>query len=179
MPSNDTELIDRMKNDSREAFFILYQQYQPVVENFALSLLKDSDTAKEITQNLFIKIWDRRKLLGNVDSFQSYLFKMTKNAVLDYLKRHGRNVSFDEVSDRISLSDFMIESEPDIDFKNLLMKLLIEIDTMPDNRRNVFIMSRLLGMKNGEIADRTGLSVKTVEYHISKALNFLRKKIKF
>lgn len=178
MSFSETELILKMKNDSREAFFILYQKYQPVVENFALSLLKDSDTAKEITQNLFIKIWDRRRALDTVSSFKSYLFKMTRNAVFDYMKRYSRNVSFDEMAGRISVGDFAFESEPDIDARNLLMKLLVILDELPENRRKIFLMSRMLGMKNGEIAESIGLSVKTVEYHISKALIFLRKNIK-
>lgn len=180
MSFNETELIHKMKNDSREAFFILYQKYQPLVENFALSLLKNSDAAREVAQDLFIKVWDKRRTLDNVELFKAYLFKMTRNAVFDYIRRNGRSISIDDIPDKINPGDLAIDSyEPDIDSKNLMMKLLIDIDSMPDNRRKVFIMSKMLGMKNKDIADSTGLSIKTVEYHISKALKFLRKNIIF
>lgn len=178
---NETELIVKMKNDSREAFFIFYQKYLPLVENFALSLVKEPDVAKEISQNVFIKIWDRRRKLENVDSFKSYLFRMTKNAVYDYFRScKGRAlVSLDEMSENISLGDFSIDTGgPDIDSKNLLMKVLIEMDRLPEKCRKVFIMSRMLGMKNQEIADTLAISLKTVEYHITNALAILRKKVK-
>lgn len=177
---NETELIVKMKNDSREAFFIFYQKYLPLVENFALSLVKEPDVAKEISQNVFIKIWDRRRHLDNVESFRSYLFKMTKNAVYDYFRTYrSRTVSFDDMSGKISPGDFAVEANvPDIDSKNLLMKAFVEMDRLPDKCRKIFIMSRMLGMKNKEIADSIGISVKTVEYHISSALSILRKNVK-
>ncbi|MCM1178111.1 MAG: RNA polymerase sigma-70 factor [Bacteroidales bacterium] len=180
MPFNETELIMKMKNDSREAFFIFYQKYLPVVETFASSLVKDTGVAREIAQNVFVRIWDRRRSLDNIESFRGYLFRMTKNAVYDYFHTYrSRAVSFDDMSERIDLSGFAVEGEgPDIDSKNMLMKVLIEMDRLPAKCRKVFIMSRLLGMKNREIAESMSLSVKTVEYHISSALTILRKKVK-
>lgn len=172
-----------MKNDSQEAFFIFYRKYLPVVEDFAFSLIKDREVSKEIAQNVFVKVWDIRKKLDEVTSFRSYLFRMTSNAVYDYFHSFQcRTVSFDDMEDAMNLSDFIVEGDSqdaDIDSKNLLMKVLIEIDSMPEKRRKIFIMSKILGMKNREIADSLSISIKTVEYHVSNALTILRKNIRF
>lgn len=181
MSFNETDLINRMKNDSREAFFIFYQKYLPVVESFAFSLVKDAVVCREIAQNVFVKVWDRRKKLDNVVSFKSYLFKMTKTAVYDYFQAsRSRTVSLEDISERVNVSEMFADdsSAPDIDSKNLLMKVLLEIDRLPEKCGKVFIMSRMLGMKNREIAESLGVSVKTVEYHISNALSILRKNVK-
>ena len=180
MSSSETDLILEMKNDSREAFFIFYQKYLPVVENFAFSLVKDSEISREISQNVFIKIWDRRKKLDDIESFKSYLFRMTRNAVYDYFHSYrSRTVSFEDMSGRMNISDIIVEDKScNIDSKNLLMKVLIEMDRLPEKCKKIFIMSRMLGMKNKEIADSLSVSVKTVEYHISNALAILRKTLK-
>lgn len=180
MSFSENDLVAMMKNDSQEAFFIFYRKYLPVVEDFAFSLVKDRDISREIAQNVFIKIWDRRKKLDDVESLRSYLFRMTRNAVYDYSRScRGITVGIDDVAGSIDLSEFVIDedSSESIDSRNLLVKVLIEMDALPEKCRRVFIMSRMLGMKNREIADSLGVSVKTVEYHISSALATLRKNI--
>lgn len=180
MSFSENDLVAMMKNDSQEAFFIFYRKYLPVVEDFAFSLVKDRDISREIAQNVFIKIWDRRKKLDDVESLRSYLFRMTRNAVYDYFRScRGMTVGLDDVAGSIDLSEFVVDedSSESIDSRNLLVKVLIEMDALPEKCRRVFIMSRMLGMKNREIADSLGVSVKTVEYHISNALATLRKNI--
>jgi RNA polymerase sigma-70 factor len=183
MPFSETDLVLMMKNDSQEAFFIFYRKYLPVVDDFAYSLVKDREVSKEISQNVFVKVWDRRKKLENVESLRSYLFKMTRNAVYDYFHTYrSRTVSLDDMAEAVDLSDLMVEedrSDSDLDFKNMFMKMLIEMDRLPEKSRKIFVMSKMLGMKNKEIAESLSCSVKTIEYHISNALSFLRKNINF
>lgn len=181
MLGNEKLLIEKMKNGSSDAFFIFYREYLPIVSDFAWSLVKDSDAANEIAQNVFVKVWDRRGRLGEVESFRSYLFKMTSNAVYDYFHQtyNCKSVSLESVAGGIDVADLMTDTDlsRDIDSRDLLIKVLIEIEKLPEKSRKVFLMSRMMGMKNREIADKLHVTVKAVEYHITRSLAILRKNI--
>lgn len=171
-------LIEELKNGSYEAFDALYMSYSPVVERFAYAILKNRQEVDDLSQNIFLKIWEIRSSLCDVRSFRSYLFAMVRNAVVDILSRRKVVLCPDQLSERV-LEDIdnptVLEK---IDARNLMMMINIAVSAMPEQRRKVFTMSREDNMTHKEIADALGISVKTVEYHISKALSTLREMTK-
>ena len=84
---DDSLCLRELSEGSYEAFDTLYMRYSPIVEQFALSLLKRKEEADDITQNIFLKIWENRSSMSGVHSFRAYLFKMVRNAVYDTFSR--------------------------------------------------------------------------------------------
>ena len=86
MLNDDRHLLNLIADGDVKSLGILYVLYAARIRNFAFSLLQNSSEAEDITQDLFLKIWNSRENLRNVDSLKSYLFSMTHNSVLNYIK---------------------------------------------------------------------------------------------
>ena len=174
--SDDSRYVRELAKGSREAFKTLYLQYASLVENFVFSLVKNRQTADDITQNIFLNLWLHREKINIKTSFRSYLFTSSRNAVVDWLRRDVRNraVGLEEITeDGLASGDHAAGHDyhriPDIVNKTLAR--------MPRKRRDVFVMSRSMHLKNAEIAAVLGISEKAVEYHITRALADLRKNL--
>lgn len=174
----ELKLIEELQNGSYEAFDALYMAYSHVVERFAYAILKNRQEVDDLSQNIFLKVWEIRGSLRDVKSFRAYLFTMVRNSVIDTLSKRKVALCTDQLSERV-LEDIdnptVLEK---IDVHNLHMMINIAVSAMPEQRRKVFVMSREKNMTHKEIAEELGISVKTVEYHISKALATLREMTK-
>lgn len=175
---NESHIISRMISGDINAFKLLFECYYPQVRFFTLGIVKDSFVADDIAQNVFIKVWTKRELIDSERKFNNYLYSITKNEITDYFRSLVISESLDSIS---SLkdddhTDEMIESVYDLShIKELVMK---EVDNMPPQRRIVFMMSRLQGLTNEEIASKLEISKRTVERHLNMALNILREKLR-
>ena len=175
---DDSLCLRELSEGSYEAFDTLYMRYSPIVEQFVLSLLKRKEEADDITQNIFLKIWENRSSMSGVHSFRAYLFKMVRNAVYDTFSRRKPTSG---LQDSMELGDILRseDMEGKISAKDLNMLMNMAVENMPEQRRRVFRMSRRDGLSHKEISMQLGISTKTVEYHMSKALAELRKIISF
>lgn len=172
----DKMLLRAMGKGSSKAFDILYRKYAPKVRSFCKALLKEdcASLSDDIVQNIFLKLWENRVQISSaVKDIDSYLFIMTKNAVLNLLSRDRHSDSqLDQAAQ--SVPDDIIPLIISHDTRDVVGKTL---DSMPEQRRLVFRMSREEGLSHKDIARILGISTKTVEYHISKALSDLRKNL--
>jgi RNA polymerase sigma-19 factor, ECF subfamily len=140
--------------------------------NFAYQFVKDTDSAKEVTQKVFINLWENREKIDPQKSIQSYLFTSVRNRSLNYIRDQKKYRN--EVLD-LETHDFEIPFEEDaIAMDELKEKVARALDELPEKCRLVFEMSRYKNMKYKEIAEELDISVKTVEAHMSKALKSLR-----
>lgn len=165
-------LVNELSGDSVNAFNELYRQYCHRLFNFAFSLLKDRDSAEEVVQHVFLKIWEKRSTLNPGLPFQSYVFTITKNYILQLLQRRLRNRNFLEELHAHS-PDPTDNAGAELHFSELKKKARKEITHLPCQRQNVFIMSRRLNLTNREIAERLNISVHTVKRHMNMALHSL------
>ena len=170
----DTEefLISALSKGDEHAFDIIFVNYFPKIKGFVLDFCKDEDMAENITQDIFLNLWVRKQLLVDIKNFKAYMFTVARNAALHYLKDSLRNMSA-EVDEKIedesaSVVDNMYRDE-------LEVMIRAAVNKMPEQRRRVFIMSRIDGLSNYEIAQSLNISKRTVETHISLALSELRK----
>lgn len=175
----DKILLIALSKGSVSAFDALYRKYAPRVEQFASFLLADADFSKadvdDLIQELFVKLWQKRQTIAkDVDNFNAYIFKMTKNAVLNLLTRRKMIRTALDESDEIVSQDDILAAAIAMETENAIKSA---IDKMPAERRRVFEMSRGEGLQNKEIAKELNISTKTVEYHISRALSDIRKNI--
>lgn len=174
---NESHIISRMISGDINAFKLLFDRYYPQVRFFTLGIVKDTFVADDIAQNVFIKVWTKRELIDSGRKFNSYLYSITKNEITDYFRSLVISESLDNalyLKDN-DHTDEIIESAYDLShIKELVMT---EVENMPPQRRTVFIMSRLQGLSNDEIATKLDISKRTVERHLNIALHILRERL--
>lgn len=161
------------------AFEKLYKLYFPRLHSFSFKIINDSGLAKDVVQNVFIKIWETRTSF-NFDNPEAFIYRMVRNASINYI-RHLKVV--DNLKSRVKDQYLgeelyyidMVGNEPYILIeKELEDKILEVMNSLPDKCLTVFRMSRIDGLKNREIADQLEISIKSVEKHISKAMQIYR-----
>lgn len=177
LPSDENLLQDLIKGDSK-AFDSLYMRYVPHVEAFACCMLKNKSEAEDLAHDLFLKLWEGRESLQHVRSVRNYLFRMTKNAIFDRFEHMAVDARYRQSAAPKDLGEIVSNDLAEqIDLQELLLLIDMAVEKMPVQRRKVFRMSRVEGISYQEIAQRLGISQKTVEYHIHEALAELRKLI--
>lgn len=171
---SDELILTNLQRGDYAAFDALYMRYAPHVEAFACCMLKNKSEAEDLAHDIFLKIWENRASLGAIKSFKSYLFKMTKNAIFDIYSHKSVRIRYEQ---RLThLEEFVSEDvSSKIASEDLLMLIELAVQQMPEQRQRVFRMSRCEGLSYQDIAQKTGTSVKTVEYHIHTALAELKK----
>ncbi|WP_245586437.1 RNA polymerase sigma-70 factor [Olivibacter sitiensis] len=170
---SDTQIIDALANGNDAVFENLFKLHFGNLHAYACSLLKDKEAAEEIVQGVFLKIWEKRNSLKIHSSIRSYLYSMVHNDCLSQLRHqqvrqkhqmhvvHSSDNHSEPASSRIQLSE-------------LQSNLQEAINKLPEKCRIIFEMSRFEELKYQEIADILGLSIKTVENQMGKALRTLR-----
>lgn len=162
-------LLSRIAAGDNEAFKTLFEMFYPKVKIFLVKFLKDENIAEDISQDIFVKIWTYREALPDIRSFNTYLYRMTRNAALNHLRGNHSKIDISKMS---VLDDKDIEAEYQTKEKELLIRLTVE--HMPPQRQRIFKMSREQGLSNDDIALKLGISKKTVENNITLALKDLR-----
>jgi RNA polymerase sigma-70 factor (ECF subfamily) len=154
------------------AFENLFRTYFPPLMSFARKFLVDEDDAREVVQKVFINLWEKRKEVQTGTSLKSYLFTSVHNRSLNVI-RDRKKFSLGEMPD--VAGDWDVSKG--IEAMELEEKIRSVIEGLPEKCREIFELNRFEGLKYSEIADHLGISVKTVENQISKALKILREKL--
>jgi RNA polymerase sigma-70 factor (ECF subfamily) len=170
-------LIARLKDGDQTAFELLFHFYYPGLVIYSTQFTTDRTEAEEIVQDFFVRFWQRHQQISLTDSLKSYLFSSVKNGSLNYLKH--KKVEEKYIRQMTELSNHHLVYDPDLYLSSELQeKVKNAIDLLPERCREIFIMSRIRGLKNEEIADDLHISKRTVETQISKALKVLRVELK-
>lgn len=159
-----------------ELFEQLFRAHYKALHAYATTILKDIDIAEEVVQNLFLKFWEKRELLSIATSIKAYLYKCVYNDSLNYLKHE--NVKLKHQNFTVYTMD--TSSEPasaKAELTELETKLRAALNELPEQCRTIFQLSRFEELKYKEIAEQLGLSIKTVENQMGKALKILRIKL--
>lgn len=160
----------------KSQFEALFKSHFQYLCNFAGQYVGDVDTAQEITQKVFITLWEKREELNPQMSIKSYLFTSVKNRCLNYIRDQKKYRS--KVLD-LECGNFDLFVEDEYFAEEELKKKIEEaLNSLPEKCRKVFEMSRYQNMKYREIAEELAIAQKTVEAHMSKAMKTLRKALK-
>lgn len=176
------EQISKILKDDRNSFKnIFHDCYQPLC-HLSMGYLKDENEAKGVVQDAFLKLWEIRHDLSEDSNIRNFLFTLVKNNCLNILKRRQILLKHHEKIRWMEMH-YQYESLKRIDnsymeFNELKEKIDIAIRNLPESCRVVFEMSRFEELKNREIAEKLGVSQKTVEAHLTKALKILRNDLK-
>jgi RNA polymerase sigma-70 factor, ECF subfamily len=144
---------------------------------FAIRFVKDHDTSKEIVQDAFINLWEKRETIDLSRTVRSYLSSSVRNRCLNYL-RDNKKFNRDILDAEDLLSDHGVIQNDSLEEDDLRQKITNAIDELPEKCREIFVLSRHENLKYQQIADKLGISVKTVETQMSKALQHMRIRLK-
>ena len=164
--------LDTAGGMDKQAFEKLFRRYFTPLMAFSRRILGDEDDAREVVHQVFIKLWERRSEIDLSTSLKSYLFTAVNNRSLNVI-RDRKKFSSEEVPERVGEWDVSAQ----IESMELEEKIKEAIDSLPEKCREVFELNRFEGLKYGEIAEKLGISIKTVENQMSKALKILREQL--
>ncbi|MGM9508346.1 RNA polymerase sigma-70 factor [Larkinella sp. GY13] len=172
----DQELIHAIRLGDEPAFEAVFRQHYALLCQYARTFLHDWDDAEEAVQAVFLAVWEKRDTLEITVSLKSYLYRSVHNRCLNRI-RHLSVQS--EHREQAAYEVEMFQSSAEAPMQTLIAdelseRLQVAIQRLPEQCRLVFSMSRFEEMKYQEIADQLGLSIKTVENQIGKALRILR-----
>jgi RNA polymerase sigma-70 factor (ECF subfamily) len=167
----------RLKNDDRKAFDSIYKRFIPVVYITILKLIHNQDLAEELTQQVFIRLWEKRAQLPDLLVPEAYLKTITRNLVYDHFKKVKRQqlLSIEEHQENKSFRHNELEEM--LLYHDLKDQLDHLVDLLPESQRLIYKLSRIEGLKTEEIAKTLKISPRTVEHQIYRAMAKIKKSL--
>lgn len=170
---NEQSLLNGIKERSQASFRLLYETYHAPLFRFAESYVLSPDIAEDIVQEVFIKLWEDRKIKIS-KSLKGYLFFMVKNASLNYL----RTIQLEDKRKTNLMEGQILSDVADLDLDDeVSRKIKSAIQELPPQCQKVYSLSIYSGLKQSEIAEELGISVNTVKAQIHRAKHLLREKL--
>jgi len=169
---DDADLVAAVRQGDAAAFQALYERYAEALFRFAWRRCREREAAEDLTQETFVRVWLHRDRLDPRQSIRAYLFQIVRRLAVDLLRR--------------KLTENLVgEPDPnqpaaavDPDAFASRDRIRQALSELPEQQRVVFCLSRFDGLRYAEIAQVLGISVKTVEVHISRALKKLRDRLR-
>jgi len=163
-----------LKIGSREEFEKLFRAHYSELCAFANGFLRDVAASEDVVQEVLLKVWTSKDTLEITTSVRSYLFRAVRNSCMNVIKHLGIREQYRETGGSTAGSDHGPDT---LVFSELQQKIRTAIDRLPVERKKVFILSRYEGLTYSQIAEKLGISVKTVENQMSRALQFMREEL--
>lgn len=171
---NDRALLLRVASGDEAAFHTFYLRYWPQVYGTAFHLTRQAELAKDLSQDLFVKVWENRRKLADVREIESYIYTISRNLVFDFLKRKV----FDQSHWEALIRTFPFEGQQAsalAEYKELETVLHQAIQKLTGNVREVFILSRFEKLTHEQIAKKLHISVASSKTYAVRALQDIRK----
>lgn len=173
---NETDLLYQTAGGNTSAFATIYSFYSPMVYRFIRRYLKSAELTDDLTQEIFIKIWEKREVLANQTSFKAYLFTVSKNHTLNFLKR----AAIDTTAKNVILNSYVRNDSVEEDFqtKDYLAYLQTILNKLSPQSRQVFKLCRQEYKSYDEAAEILGISRSAVKKHMIKSMKVLSNSVK-
>lgn len=171
-------LMKSLQYGNEDAYIFLFQKYYNNLLNYACRILRDENIADDVVQDVFCSLFLNRDKINLHESINSYLYKSIFNRACNVI-RHNKVVAnyADDFMLNMYLNEMVQRPDAEIQLHNSDLSNAIKdaMDNLPERCREVFVMSKIDGLSNKEIADKLGISIKTVEQQMTKAYMRLRK----
>jgi RNA polymerase sigma-70 factor (family 1) len=181
MPSfktlTDTDLLLHLQLGDSTAYTEIYERYYYLMFVFAYKKLRDEDLAKDIIQELFTNLWEKKESLSSVKNLASYLFTAVRNKIFDFIShQHVKSKHLQAIA---AYSSSIHNANTDYLVRENQLKAYINkaIDELPSKMKEIFELSRKSDLTYKEIAEKLSLSERTVNNQVSNALSRLRTKL--
>ncbi len=169
-------LIKELNEGNEQAFEQIYKLLSPKVFAFALSLVNDRSDAEEILQEVFTKLWDKRFDLSPQGSLESYLFTSTRNILLNVLRKAEYHQGF--VDYKLHVNEDEADLSHEMDYQELKSIYEYAIDKLSPRKREIYILNHKEALSCQEIAEKLGISVKSVRNQMDSASMEIRKHVR-
>lgn len=180
----DMENLHMQKNNKSD-FSRVYSIYFPKLVRFAREFVLSTEDAENVIQDIFIYLWEHQELLDTLTNLNAFLFTLVKNKCIDQLRHRKllerKREEFKTVFDKeIQLKLYALQQFDENALSNEDIEIILDnaINSLPEKCREVFVLSRMEGLKNREIAERLNISAKTVENQMTTAIRKLRVELK-
>jgi RNA polymerase sigma-70 factor (family 1) len=165
------EYWERIRQGDNTAFSQIFQKYYQALYQFAGRFVKDAQTAENIVQDVFVKLWMNRENCLITSSLKSYLYAATRNTALNFLKSEKRQLSREDLmNDR---PDTAANPEEQIIENEMIEKVHKAIEKLPEKCRYIYLMKRYDDLKYHEIAEILNISINTVKTQMKRAFKSL------
>ena len=162
------DIISLIRQGNKQAFETLFVEYYARLCEYSFVVTKDKEAASEIVQDFFVKLWENHANV-NIQAIKPYLFKSIHNNSIKFISKKNK------VESIIDFKEYGYEMPHDFELTEKLEK---SVNELPPRCKEIFLMSRLDKLRHNEIADKLGITPKTVEVQIRKANLILREKLK-
>ncbi len=176
LTGSDNQIFEAIKRDDNGAYEIVFREYYRPMTAYAFRFLGNIADSESIVQDVFLRLWQKRKEIMITSSLQNYLFRSVKNHCINQIEHEKIKSGYQTLvirndADRSEYSEFFLEF-------GLMNKIEAAIASLPEKRQEIFRLAREDGLKYREIADRLNISIKTVETQMTLALKQLRESLK-
>ncbi|HEX9513054.1 MAG TPA: RNA polymerase sigma-70 factor [Puia sp.] len=176
LPSYEEKLLLRaLTQGDRQAYTTLYSGYLDSLVQYIFLFTASKETAEEITQDVFLKIWEKRATLGEVESFKAYLFRAAKNQLINHINREKIRLrvtgQIQEATNRDANGQ---DTQHQVDYRRAHALLREAIRLLPPKRKQVFLLSTEENLSLDEIAARMGISKNVVKKQLYDAYGSVR-----
>jgi len=172
---DELTLVKLLQKGNVKAFDSLFEVYSHKLYGFGMKYFKSETDSEELVQEVFVKVWENRKMLKTEYSFKSYLFTIAMNQIRKHFNK--MKVALSYIESIKNDYEFTDQSFSD-DYEYMIKQIYQIIDQMPKRRREIFKKSKIEGKSSKEVAKELNISPGTVDNQVSEALRFLRSKLK-
>lgn len=170
--TDDILLVKQLQQGDEDAFKKIFDMYFVPLCRFANLYVPHPQEAEDIVMDLFVHIWEYRERFTIQLSIKAYLFQSVRNRMLNHLRNKPERISIEQLS-----GEPAVLFETTLEMDELYHLVVDAVDSLPDKCREVFLLSREQQLTNKEIAEELGITIKTVEAQITKALRNIKKQL--
>lgn len=174
---SENELISQLINGDKHAYAEIYERYFQPLFVFAYKKIRDEEIAKDMVQELFIRVWERRENLAENKNLPAYLFVAIRNKVFDHFNHHAVENKYIQFLENYVPSNRLGEADYKIREKQLAEYIERQIQALPKKMRRMFEMSRKEHLSHREIATALETSENNVSTQIMNAIRILKAKL--
>ncbi|MBE9509578.1 MAG: RNA polymerase sigma-70 factor [Bacteroidetes bacterium] len=173
---SDKQLAGQIKKGQTHAFDQMFDRYSQQLYRFSKSLLKNHEDAEEVVQEVFFRIWKKHDELNERKSFQSFLFSIAYNLIVDKFRQRVKDQKHEQFLIKQAQQNYLNPGK-ELEYKELKKQINKAITELPKRRKKIYQLNREKGLSYKEIAGRLRIKPKTVENHINLALKHIRKRL--
>lgn len=182
MPDADTfkDWCRRLRDGDRDAYAAVFRATHDSLFRYVRSITKNEAAARDVTQDVFVRLWEAREALDPDRSLEAYLYRMARNRAYNHHRNKRTRADKEDDIREDSIAQPAAPELPDVEMDARVLEANLEkwIDELPDRQREALSLSRYQGLSHDAVADVMGISPRTVNNHIVRALKTLRARIR-